>query len=153
MKAIQSATHVVLPLLQSTYDTVHCFGEQALFLFTFVTVFWWFLQSNAPIMLYNIHYQWFFLSQGNQLTKYLAHPNIWRPKPCLLMFVSLVALDSFHLLLSSQLTADLTPEWTGGSMFHLLSHIYAKTPFSCVETVANNALFLLLTVSKHCAHF
>ena len=25
-------------------------------------------------------------------------------------------------------------------MFHPLSHIYAKTPFCCVETVANNAL-------------
>ena len=34
----------------------------------------------------------------------------WKPKPCLLMFVSLVALDDFHLLLSTQLTADLTLE-------------------------------------------
>ena len=34
-----------------------------------------------------------------------------------------------HLLLSVQLTADLTPERSGGSMFHPLSHIYAKTPF------------------------
>ena len=40
-----------------------------------------------------------------------------------------------------QLTADLTPEWSGGSMFHSLSHIYAKTPFCCVETVANKALY------------
>ena len=28
----------------------------------------------------------------------------------------------------------------GGSMFHPLSHIYAKTTFCCVETVPNNAL-------------
>ena len=56
------------------------------------------------------------------------------------MFASLVALDRFQLLLSTQLTADLTPEWSGGSMFHPLSHIYAKIPFCCVETVANNAL-------------
>ena len=51
------------------------------------------------------------------------------------MFASLVTLDGFHLLLSvsTQLTAD-------GSMFHPLSHIYAKTLFCCVETVANNAL-------------
>ena len=55
------------------------------------------------------------------------------PKPCLLMFASLVALNGFHLLLSSQLTANLTLEWSGGSLFHLLSHIYAKT-------VANNVL-------------
>ena len=27
----------------------------------------------------------------------------------------------------------------GWSMFHPLSHIYAKTPFCCIETVANNA--------------
>ena len=90
-------------------------------------------------MQYNIHYQWFFLSQSNQWTKCLAHPKIWRPKPCLLMFMSLVALESFHLLLSTQLTADLTLVWSGESMFHPLSHIYAKTPFCYVETVANNA--------------
>ena len=35
---------------------------------------------------------------------------------------------------------NLTSEWSGGSMFHSLSHIYAKTPFSCIKTVANNAL-------------
>ena len=92
------------------------------------------------MMLYNICYWWFFLSQGNQLTKYLAHPKIWRPKPCLLMFVSLVTLDGFHLLLSAQLTANLTPEWSSGSKFHQLSHIYAKTSFCCIEIVANNAL-------------
>ena len=91
-------------------------------------------------MLYNIHYWWFFLSQGNRWAKYLANPKIQRSKPCLLIFASLVALDSFHLLLSTQLTANLTPEWSGGSMFHPLSHIYTKTPFCCFETVANNAL-------------
>ena len=70
-------------------------------------------------MLYNIHYLWFFLSQSNQLTKYLAHPKIQRQKPNLLMFDT---LDDFHLLLSTQLTADLTPEWSSGSIFHPLSH-------------------------------
>ena len=63
-----------------------------------------------------------------------------RPKPCLLMFPSLITLDGFYLLVSTQLTADLTPEWSGGSMFHLLSYIYAKTPFCCVETITNNTL-------------
>ena len=52
----------------------------------------------------------------------------------------LVTLDSFHLPLSTQLTGDLTQEWSGGSMFHSLSHVYTKTPFCCVETVANNTL-------------
>ena len=70
----------------------------------------------------------------------LAGPKIRRSKPCLEMFASLVTLDGFHLLLSSQLTTDLIPEWCGDSMFHPLSHIYAKTSFCCVETVANNAL-------------
>ena len=70
----------------------------------------------------------------------IPHPKIQRPKPCLLMFVSLVTFDGFHLLLSTQLTTELTPEWSGGSMFHLLSQIYEKNPFCCVETVANNAL-------------
>ena len=65
---------------------------------------------------------------------------MWRPKLCLLMFASLVTLDGFHLLLSTQLTANLTPEGSGGFMFPSLSHNYAKTPFCCVETVANNAL-------------
>ena len=91
-------------------------------------------------MLYNICYWWFFFSQGNWWPKCLGGPKIRRSKPCLLMFAFLVALDSFHLLLSTQLTADLTPEWSGGFMFHPLSHIYAKTSFCCVEVVANNAL-------------
>ena len=74
------------------------------------------------------------------MSKYLAHPKIRRAKPCRLMFASLVALGGFHLLLSTQLTADLTLEWSSGFMFHSLSHTYAKTPFRCVEIVANNAL-------------
>ena len=102
-----------------------------------MAVFWWFLPSNAPLILYNIRCWWLFLSQSNRWTKYLAYPKIQRPTPSLLMFVS---LDSFHQLLSIQLTADLTWEWSGGSRFHPSSHIYAKTPFCCVETVANNAL-------------
>ena len=111
------------------------------FFFLICSHFWgWFLPSNAPIMPDNIYYWWFFLSQGNRWTKYLVHPKIWGPKPCLQMFASLVILDGFHLLLSTQLTVDLTPEESGGSMFHPLSHIYAKSPFCCVKTVANNAL-------------
>ena len=100
----------------------------------------WFLPSSEPIMLYDIHYWCSFFSQGKQGTKYLAHPKIQRPKPCLLMFASLVTLDGFHLLLSSQLTAILTLEWSSGSMFHPLSQIYAKTPFCCIRTVANKVL-------------
>ena len=87
-----------------------------------------------------------FAIDGSSLLKvfneqnYFVHPKILRPKPCLLMFTSLVALDSFHLLLSTHLIADLTLEWSGGSMFPPLSHINTKTPFHCFETVANNTL-------------
>ena len=110
-------------------------------------------------MIYNICYWWLFLSQGKWWTKYLVQPQIQRPKPCLLMFVSLVALDGFHLLLSTQLTASLTLECSGGSMFHPLSHIYEKTPFCCIETIAKNPLNLSMcccfwsTVNKHITHF
>ena len=36
VEAIRSAVHVVLPSLWSTYDTVHCLGERALFSSSFV---------------------------------------------------------------------------------------------------------------------
>ena len=91
-------------------------------------------------MQYKILYWWFFLSKGNRWTKYFLHLKIWRPKPCHLIFAFLVALEGFSLLLSTQLTADLTPQWSGGFMFHSLSYIYAKPLFCCVETVSNNAL-------------
>ena len=54
VEAIWSAIHVVLSPLRSTCDTVHCLGERALFSSSFVAVFWWFLPSNATIMLYDI---------------------------------------------------------------------------------------------------
>ena len=118
-----------------------------------------FLPSNSPIMLYNIRIWCFFLSQGNWWTKYLMHPKIRRPKHCLLMFASSVTLNGFHLQLSTQLTADLTPEWSGGSMFHPLSHIYTKTLFllcwnSCKQCseLSMHCCFWL-TVSKRSTHF
>ena len=155
-EAIQSAIYVVLPSLRSTCDTVDSLGERALFS-SFVAIFWQFLPSNTQILLYNICYWWFFLSQGNR-TKYFTHPKIQRQKPWLLMFVSLFTLDSFHLLLSTQLITNLTPEWSGGSRFHPLSHIYTKIPFCCVETIANNTLnhqhiVVFDRLSKYGTHF
>ena len=135
------AIHVVLPTLQSTYDTVHCLGDRTLFFFI-CDLFWRFLPSNAPIMLYNIRYWWVFFSQSNWWTKYLAHPKLRRQKTCLLMFASLITLNGFQLLLSTQLTAELTPEWSSGFMFDPLSHIYVKNFFCCIETVANHILNL-----------
>ena len=110
-------------------------------------------------MIYNICYWWFFLSQGNRWTKYLAYPKIWRPKPSLLMFASLVTLDGFHLLLSTQLTADLTPEWSGGSMFVSFMVTYlCKNSFlvrwnSCKQrSESSTRCCFWLTVSKSGTH-
>ena len=135
-EAIWSPIHVVLSWLW--YSALSWW--KSTFFFFICGRFFAISSSNTPIMLYNICYWWLFFSQGNWWTKYLVHPKIWRPKPCLLMFASLVALNGFCLLLSTKLTADLTPEWIGGSIFYPLSHIYTKTPFCCVETVANNTL-------------
>ena len=136
VEAIRSAIHVVLV---SLWHGVLSWWKNT-FSFSFVSVFVRFLSSDTTITLYNIRYWWFSLPEGNRWTKYFAYLKIQRPKPCLLIFASLIALDGFHLLLSIQLTADLTLKWSGESIFHPLSHIYAKSPFCCVETIANNAL-------------
>ena len=60
-EAIWSAIHVVLPSLRLTCGMMHRLGERALLSSSFVAVFWQFLPSNTPIMLYNICYWWFFL--------------------------------------------------------------------------------------------
>ena len=84
---------------------------------------------------------------------------MWRLEPCLLMFASLVTLDGFHLLMSTQLTANLTPEWSGGSMFHPLSHIYEKNSFllcwnSCKQrSESSTRCCFWSTVSKRGTHF
>ena len=74
---------------------VHCLGERAHFSCSFVAVFWWFLPLKASILLYDICYWWFFLSQGNRWTKYLVCLKIQRSKTCLLMLEYLVILDGF----------------------------------------------------------
>ena len=109
-------------------------------------------------MLYNICYWWFFLSQRNRWTKYLAYPKTRKPKPCLLMFASLVALDGFHLMLSTQMTTDLTQKGRGRSMFHLFSHIYAKLLFAALNNCkqrseSSMSYCFWSTVSKRGIHF
>ena len=118
-----------------------------------MATFWWFLPSNAPIMLYDIHYWSFFLSQGNRWTKYLAHPKIQKSKPCLLMFAPLVTLDGFHLQQSTQLSANLTP----GSMFISIAKYLCKNSFllhwnSCKQCSELLTCFWS-TVSKRGTHF
>ena len=72
------------------------------------------------------------------------------------MFASLFALDSFHRLLSTQLTADLTLEWSGGSMFHPLSHL-CKNSFllrrNSFKKCSELSTRFWLTVSKCGTHF
>ena len=129
-EAIRRAIHVELLAI----DLLHYLSRgKSTFFFICGSSFWRFLPSNAPLILYSIRYWWFFLSQGKWWTKYLVHPKIWTPKFCLLMFACLIALDRFYLLLSSQLTADSTLDWSGGSMFYPLSHIYAKTVFIALK--------------------
>ena len=97
---------------------------------------------NAPITPYNIRYWWFFLSRGNRWIEYRAHPKIRRPKLYQLTFASLIALDGFRPLLSTQLTADLTLECSDGSIFHPSPHIAWKNPYYCAETAPNSTLNL-----------
>ena len=87
--------------------------------------FWRFPPSNAPVMLYNFRYWWFFFfSQGNHRIKYVAYPEIRKPKLCLLMFAPLVVLDS-------------------GVKWWIHCHIYAKTSFCFIETDANTTLWIV----------
>ena len=86
----------------------------------------------------------------------LAHPKIQRPKPCLLMFMSLVALNSFHLLLSIQLTADLT----GGKWWiHVSSYVtslcknFFLLHWNSCKQCSESLTHFRLTVSKHSTHF
>ena len=62
---------------RSTCDTVHCPSERALFSASFFAVFWRFPPLKTPVMIYNICYWWFFLSQWNRWTKYLCIPKYW----------------------------------------------------------------------------
>ena len=61
-----------------------------------------------------------------------------RPKPSQVTFACLVALDGFHPLLFTQLTADLTLGCSDGSMFHPLSHTACKIYFNCARTAPNS---------------
>ena len=80
-EAIWCAIHIVLPMLQSTCDTVHCLGERALFSSSFVAIFLQFLPSNTPLMLYDICYWCFFLSQRNQGKKNTVQNTVAKTLP------------------------------------------------------------------------
>ena len=119
--------------------------------------FWQFLPSNAPIILYNNHYWWFSLSQDNWWTKYLSHPKIRRSKPCLLVFVSLIALDGFHLLLSTELVANLTLKWwvhVSSIVSYLCKNSFLLHWNSCKQH-SESLMYcsFWLTVCKHGVHF
>ena len=134
VKPIQIVIHVVLPLLWSICDMVHCLGERALPFSSFLAIFWWFLPSNVPIMLYNICYWWFFLCQCNQWIKYLAHPKIQMP-------VDVWIFGCFRQLSPIAVnSADWQFDYGMKWWIHVSSIVYAKTPFCCVKTAANNVL-------------
>ena len=114
--------------MQLTCNMVHCLDERALFSSSFVAVFWRSFPSNAPIMLYNIHYRWFFFSQGNDEQITWCIPK-YRGQN--------LAFWCLHLGLL------WTVIWLQSEVVDLCfihCHIYTKTPFCCIETIANNAL-------------
>ena len=81
----------------------------------------------------------------------------------LLMFASLVTLDSFNLLLSTQLTANLTPEWRGRFVSSIVTYL-CKNSFllhwkSCKQHWIINVLLFLINceqtwhpLSTHLSH-
>ena len=139
--------------------TVHYLGERAHFSSSFVAIFWWFLPSNAPIMLYNIPYWWYFLCQGNQWTKYLAHLKIQRPKTlptdgCVFGHFGRLSLAAVH---SADCQFDSRVKW----WIHVSSIVtyLCKNSFllhwnsckQCSELLTRCCFWL--TVSKHCTCF
>ena len=100
--------------------TLHCFGERAFFSSSFVAIFWRFLLSNVPIMLYNIRYKWFFLAY-------------WRLHLWLLWtaFTWCCPLSWLPIWLQSEVVNPCFIH------FHMFMQ---KLLFGCIKTVANNAL-------------
>ena len=117
-EAMRSTIHIVLPLLRSTCDTLHFLGEKSIFSSLLVALFCRFLPSNEPIMLYNIHYWWFFLSQVNWRTNYLAHPKIRRPKTLL---VDVCIFGPFRRLSPAVHSADCRFDLGVKWLIHVLS--------------------------------
>ena len=118
-----------------TCDTVHCLGERALFS-SFVTIFWWFLPSNAPIMLYNICYCGSSINEQNTLSipKYRGlNLACW----CLHLWLLWMAFTC-----CCPLSWQLIWFWSevvDPCFIHY--HIFIqKLLFCCIETVANNTL-------------
>ena len=69
----------------------------------------------------------FFLPQGSRWTKYVAHPKIRRPKPCLLMFASLVTVSWLLIWILSEVVDPCFNHY----------HKFMQNIFSYVETVSN----------------
>ena len=110
-------------------------------------------------MQYNIRYWWFFFSQGNRRTKYLAYHKILRPKPCLVMLASLVALDGFHLLLSTQPTdcrfAYGIKWWIHVSSIvtYLCKNSFLLRWYSCKQRSESSIRCFLIDCEQTCTHF
>ena len=100
-------------------------------------------------MLYNIYYWWFCLSQGNWWRKYLAHPKIWRWKPCLLMFVfGRLSPAAVH---SGDCRFNSWAKW----WIHLFIHCHIFTQkllFIALKQLQTMCCFWS-TWSKHSTHF
>ena len=90
-------------------------------------------------MLYNIRYWWFFISHGNRWTKYLVHPKIQRPKPCLLFFFFWLLWMAFTCCCPlNWLSIWLQREMVDPCFIHCQN--FTLKLLCYVETVANNTL-------------
>ena len=104
----------------------------SIFPFSFVAIFWRFLPSNPPIMLYNIRYWCFFFSLGNLINKI----------PCVSQNTEVNNLPA--AVHSADCRFDSRMKW----WIHVSSIVtyLRKNHFCCVEIVANNVLIF----STHC---
>ena len=123
-----------------------------------MAIFWQFLPSNVPMILYNIRYWYFFLSQGNQYTKYFAYPKIWRPKT---LPAEVCIFGHFGQFLPTAVhPADCQFNSRGKWWIHVSSIVtyLHKNSFSlywnsCKQhSDLSTHCYFELTVSKHCTH-
>ena len=120
-----------------------------------MAVFWQFLPSHAPIMLYNIHYWWFFFSQGNWWTKYFAHPKIRRPNlTCWCLYLSSLWMAFTCCCSLSWLLIWLRSEVVDPCFIHCQKDSFLLHWNSCKHSSESSMhCYFWLTVSKRCTQF
>lgn len=77
-----------------------------------------------------------------KIDEYFAHRKIWRSRPY---------RSKLHRFLSTQLTNDVIPECSGGSIFHPLFHIDAKNSHKqmSLQNTLPSGVFQVLAMSRN----